>query len=89
MQLQKIKMLRPQGGFFVCLALFFGVFALISGLIISTELDMDYQANACPNLEQLVMGTLSAVILTDPTTPTALLRLLFHDCQVQVSLWEL
>lgn len=71
------------------LALVFGVFLLISGRgrgLVSTELAMEYQENACPNLEQLVMRTLSGETLTDPTTPATLLRLLFHDCQVQVSL---
>eukprot|EP01018_Ginkgo_biloba_P009807 Gb_15647 [translate_table: standard] len=50
---------------------------------VSSQLAMNYHANSCPNLEQLVRATMTAMALTDPTTPAALLRLLFHDCQVQ------
>lgn len=46
-------------------------------------LSNNFYANSCPNVAGIVRGVLSANLPQDPTAPAALLRLLFHDCQVQ------
>ncbi|KAK0577837.1 hypothetical protein LWI29_000962 [Acer saccharum] len=47
------------------------------------QLDYDYYKHSCPNLEAIVKEQVSTILFTDPTSPAAFLRLLFHDCQVQ------
>lgn len=42
----------------------------------------DYYATTCPNAESIVRNTLSASFTRDVTSPAAMIRLLFHDCQV-------
>ncbi|KAI5083416.1 hypothetical protein GOP47_0003159 [Adiantum capillus-veneris] len=42
----------------------------------------DYYANSCPNAESVVRNTLRGSFIRDNTSPAALIRLLFHDCQV-------
>ncbi|GLJ40533.1 hypothetical protein SUGI_0836100 [Cryptomeria japonica] len=64
-------------------ALIFGVVMLGRRGEVSAMLSTQYYANTCPIVEQIVMNTISALSITDPTTPPALLRLIFHDCQVQ------
>ncbi|KAL5996468.1 hypothetical protein ACLOJK_026547 [Asimina triloba] len=46
-------------------------------------LSYDFYERSCPQVEMLVQQGLESVFISDPTTPAALLRLLFHDCQVQ------
>ncbi|MCO5578579.1 hypothetical protein L7F22_032423 [Adiantum nelumboides] len=49
----------------------------------NAQLVYDFYAASCPNLAAIVRATVTAHALHNPTTPAALLRLLFHDCQVQ------
>ncbi|XP_058076715.1 peroxidase 29 [Magnolia sinica] len=46
-------------------------------------LSYDFYEKSCPQVEMIVKQGLGSVFLLDPTIPAALLRLLFHDCQVQ------
>ncbi|KAG8370529.1 hypothetical protein BUALT_Bualt14G0126300 [Buddleja alternifolia] len=46
-------------------------------------LSYNFYDQSCPQLESIVRSELRTLSLTDPTAPAALLRLLFHDCQVQ------
>ncbi|KAK6160985.1 hypothetical protein DH2020_004366 [Rehmannia glutinosa] len=46
-------------------------------------LSYNFYDQSCPQLENIVRVQVQYVSLTDPTTPSALLRLMFHDCQVQ------
>ncbi|KAH7842131.1 hypothetical protein Vadar_001830 [Vaccinium darrowii] len=46
-------------------------------------LSYDFYERTCPQVEDIVRTGLKSVSLSDPTTPAAMLRLMFHDCQVQ------
>ncbi|KAL6134471.1 hypothetical protein ACLB2K_066702 [Fragaria x ananassa] len=45
-------------------------------------LELHFYRNSCSNAEMIVKELMKPIILTDPTTSAALLRLPFHDCQV-------
>ncbi|EOA30957.1 hypothetical protein CARUB_v10014103mg [Capsella rubella] len=46
-------------------------------------LSYSYYEKTCPKVEEIVKSSLSSMFVLDPTAPAALLRLMFHDCQVQ------
>lgn len=50
----------------------------------SDNLSISYYEHSCPGLEVIVKNSLLPIFITDPQSPSAFLRLLFHDCQVQV-----
>ncbi|KAK6265007.1 hypothetical protein SCA6_020441 [Theobroma cacao] len=69
-----------------CFMLLLGT-ALGVGILVGVckaQLAYDYYKYSCPNVENIVRKVMLGVVLTDPTAPAAFLRLLFHDCQVQV-----
>lgn len=47
------------------------------------QLSYNFYEGSCPNLPGIVRDALRVNIVRNPTTPAALLRLFFHDCQVQ------
>lgn len=49
------------------------------------KLSYGYYKTSCPDLESVVKAEVLSSSLIDSTSPAALLRLLFHDCQVQVT----
>ncbi|XP_011100754.1 peroxidase 29 [Sesamum indicum] len=49
----------------------------------SSGLSFNFYDESCPQLENIVRAGVGSLFLADPTTPAALLRLMFHDCQVQ------
>lgn len=49
----------------------------------SDELSYDFYQQSCPQVEAIVRTSLQSLSLVDPTSPSSLLRLMFHDCQVQ------
>ncbi|KAI4295950.1 hypothetical protein L6164_035943 [Bauhinia variegata] len=51
------------------------------------QLSYDYYKSSCPNIEMVVKTEMLSIFLTDATAPAAFLRLMFHDCQVQVILF--
>ncbi|OMO58491.1 Plant peroxidase [Corchorus olitorius] len=63
----------------------FFLFQLRFGIKASSEGGLSYHfyEKSCPQVEDIVKDGLEAVFLMDPTSPAALLRLMFHDCQVQ------
>lgn len=48
------------------------------------ELSYNYHEESCSELENVIRAGLAHILSTDATSPAALLRLTFHDCQVQV-----
>ncbi|KAL3505622.1 hypothetical protein ACH5RR_031004 [Cinchona calisaya] len=46
-------------------------------------LSFDFYHQSCPQVEDIVRRGLQSICLADPTAPAAVLRLMFHDCQVQ------
>lgn len=69
--------------------------ALVLGLFISlisistAQLQVGFYQNSCPNAESIVTSVVRQATQSDPTIPAALLRLHFHDCIVQVSLFPI
>ncbi|KAI5072240.1 hypothetical protein GOP47_0012346 [Adiantum capillus-veneris] len=47
-----------------------------------SSLGRGYYATSCPNVESIVRSTMRGLFVRDPTSPAAMIRLLFHDCQV-------
>lgn len=47
-------------------------------------LSYEFYEGTCPQVEDIVRAAVQSLSLTDPTSSSALLRLMFHDCQVQV-----
>lgn len=51
----------------------------------SANLLFNFYAASCPSAELMVRNTVRSASSVDPTIPGKLLRLLFHDCFVEVS----
>lgn len=49
------------------------------------QLRVDYYAKSCPQIEQLVGSVTSQQFKESPVSGPATIRLLFHDCFVEVS----
>lgn len=47
------------------------------------SLSYEFYKESCPQVENIVRAALQSIHIIDPTSAPALLRLLFHDCQVQ------
>ncbi|EYU44693.1 hypothetical protein ABFS82_08G016200 [Erythranthe guttata] len=54
----------------------FGIEGLPNGL------SFDYYSKSCPQVEKIVRDAMNSKVASDPKTPAAILRLVFHDCQV-------
>lgn len=78
---QKVVVLSPRLRLYnLILLFFFSLYASPS----SSELSFNFYAASCPSAEFIVKNTVSSASSLDPTIPAKLLRLLFHDCMVEV-----
>ena len=60
-------------------------FHQILGLKVEGQgLSYEFYEETCPQIEDIVRDAVQSLSLTDPSSSSALLRLMFHDCQVQV-----
>jgi hypothetical protein len=50
----------------------------------SGQLEYEFYDATCPNVEETARQVLQLYVTTDPTSSASILRLSFHDCQVQV-----
>lgn len=51
----------------------------------SADLTLNFYSASCPSAELMVRSTVRSASNMDPTVPGKLLRLLFHDCFVEVN----
>lgn len=70
----------PRLSYVLILVLFSLVAAAASG-----SLSFNFYAASCPTVEFVVANTVRSASSSDPTIPGKLLRLVFHDCFVEVS----
>ncbi|GMY27927.1 peroxidase 29 [Fagus crenata] len=56
---------------------------LLKNAVEGGGLHYNFYEKSCPQLENIVRAGLVPIFVTDPTSPAALLRLMFHDCQVK------
>jgi len=54
---------------------------------VSGSLLFNFYAASCPTAELIVRNTVTSSSSSDPSIPGKLLRLVFHDCFVEVSLY--
>lgn len=66
--------------FLLLVTAFMGIFIRAQ----EAQLAYDYYKFSCPLVETTVRTEMLKIFLTDVSAPAAFLRLLFHDCQVQV-----
>lgn len=71
---------------FILNPLIFLVIFLAHVVASSAQLSFGFYAASCPSAEFIVRNTVRSASSSDPTIPGKLLRLLFHDCFVEVSL---
>ncbi|KAG7997811.1 hypothetical protein I3843_01G227800 [Carya illinoinensis] len=65
---------------FLCALGCFPASTAIAG--ISGVLELQFYKNSCPDAEMIVTEHVTSSMLTDPSSAAPLLRLAFHDCQV-------
>lgn len=67
---------------FLCTLGCFSASTAIAG--ISGVLELHFYKNSCPDAEMIVREHVTSSLLTDPSSAAPVLRLAFHDCQVDV-----
>jgi peroxidase/lariat debranching enzyme len=62
---------------------YFCIFCYVSS--VTASLSFDFYAASCPTVELIIRNTVSSSSSDDPSIPGKLLRMVFHDCFVEVS----
>lgn len=76
-----MKQVMEKASIVVCVLILFHILRLgVHGI----GLSYNFYEQSCPQVEDIVRNAMRAVFIADPTAPSGLLRLMFHDCQVQV-----
>ncbi|XP_068331853.1 peroxidase 29-like [Pyrus communis] len=66
------------------IAIVVGIHFFVFGIWVEGQgLPYNFYEKSCPQVEAIVRAAIQPIFLTDPTSPAAFLRLMFHDCQVQ------
>lgn len=68
----------------VVVAMLIATLVLQVQVLQAQDIFVGFYDQSCPQAESIVTGTVREFNSRDPTTPAALLRLLFHDCFVEV-----
>ena len=71
------------------LQLMFVLFSILSFSLQASEppLTLNYYESNCPNVLEIVRKEMECAVLSDPRNAALILRLHFHDCFVQVSVF--
>lgn len=70
----------------VCAGFVIVTLMIVMAMTRAWGLQVGYYEQQCPHAEKTVKAMMEGLLLSDITAGAALLRLVFHDCQVQVAI---
>lgn len=82
-------MARIQGVSLLSLLVVVAVLALSVSEVNAQQLSFTYYRKSCPNVESIVLAEVKKAFKKNPTIAPGILRMMFHDCFVRVSIISL